>query len=245
MLPAGSVKLLSPAKIIKQGTDNCVIETVEGLIYKSRRVIVSVPTVLYPSITFEPALPLPKHDLSMSTVLGYYSKLVLVYDAPWWRDAGLSGVMESSVGPVSFTRDTCSEEDGQYSITCFLVGELGRRWSALSDEDRRTQVLDQVRAVFGVGANASHIPEPVKVHEMEWAKEEWIRGAPCPLTPPGVLTSDAGKAIRDAFGRVHFVGTETSIDFKGYMEGAVRSGIRGAREVLQALGLDNVKVHGN
>ena len=245
MLPAGSVKLLSPAKIIKQGTEHCVIETVEGLIYKSRRVIVSVPTVLYPSVTFEPALPLPKHDLSRSTVLGYYSKLVLVYDAPWWRDAGLSGVMESSAGPVSFTRDTCSEEDGQYSITCFLVGELGRRWSTLSDQDRRTQVLDQVRAVFGVGANASHIPEPVKVHEMEWAKEEWIRGAPCPLTPPGVLTSDAGKAIRDAFGRVHFVGTETSIDFKGYMEGAVRSGIRGAREVLQALGLDNVKAHGN
>ncbi|WXC48691.1 hypothetical protein QX201_008400 [Fusarium graminearum] len=51
---------------------------------------------------------------------------------------------------------------------------------------------------------------------------------------PGLLTSDSGKALREFYGRIHFVGTETSLVWKGYMEGAVRSGVRGAKEVIKA-----------
>jgi len=36
-------------------------------------------------------------------------------------------------------------------------------------------------------------------------------------------------------GNVHFVGVETAGEFKGFMEGAVRSGERGAAEVVDAL----------
>jgi monoamine oxidase len=35
---------------------------------------------------------------------------------------------------------------------------------------------------------------------------------------------------------VHFAGTETAGEWKGYMEGAVRSGERAAAEVVQQLG---------
>ena len=41
--------------------------------------------------------------------------------------------------------------------------------------------------------------------------------------------------LRAPSGRVHFVGTETAYEWKGYMEGAVRSGKRGAQEVLVAM----------
>lgn len=71
--------------------------------------------------------------------------------------------------------------------------------------------------------------------EMEWAKEEFFKGAPCPVSPPGVITSVDASALRDPFGQLHFVGTETALVWVGYMEGAVRSGSRGAREVVDAL----------
>ncbi len=231
-LPSGSVRLSSPVKSIRQDDQGCSAETSDGRIYRSRKVIVSVPTALYPSIKFNPPLPAAKNNLGESTALGYYSKMVLVYDAPWWREAGLSGVMDSLIGPIGFTRDTCSEEDGQYSLTCFLVGEFGRKWSGVSTESRQKQVLDQIRTVFGI--KAAKIPAPITIHEMDWMKEEWIRGHRA-LSPPGVMTSDSGRCIRDEFKNIHFVGTETSVHFKGYMEGAVRSGIRGASEVIKAL----------
>jgi monoamine oxidase len=72
-----------------------------------------------------------------------------------------------------------------------------------------------------------NVPQPINIIEQDWSKKPWIRGVPCPFTPPGVLTSDAGKAIRVPVGNLHFVGTETAFVWKGYMEGAVRSGTKG------------------
>jgi monoamine oxidase len=40
----------------------------------------------------------------------------------------------------------------------------------------------------------------------------------------------------EAEGRHHFAGEHTSVDFQGYMEGAVETGLRAADEILTALG---------
>jgi monoamine oxidase len=69
----------------------------------------------------------------------------------------------------------------------------------------------------------------------EWIKEEFSGyGCPSCSLPPGVLTA-AGDAVREPFKNIHFVGTKTAAELKGYMEGAVRSGERGAMEVLDGL----------
>lgn len=162
-----------------------------------------------------------------------YAKTILVYERPWWREHGLSGIISSVLGLISFSRDTCIEEDRQYSITCFIVGDTGRQWSKLPAAAKREQVMRQVERAFQ--KTVQNVPQPISVIEQDWSTEPWIRGVPCPFTPPGILTSDAGKAIRDPVGNVHFVGTETSFVWKGYMEGAVRSGIWGAAEVIDVL----------
>jgi monoamine oxidase len=72
---------------------------------------------------------------------------------------------------------------------------------------------------------------------VEWAKEAFHFGAPCPVFPPG--RDGIGEVMGELerpFGKIHFVGTETTRVWRGYMEGAVRSGKRGANEVLEALG---------
>ncbi|KAF4338794.1 flavin-containing protein [Fusarium beomiforme] len=232
-LPKTAVRLRSPVKTIRQGSDGVLIETANPKQnFRAKRVIVSVPTCLYPSINFEPPLPASKKTLGESTALGCTSKAIFVFDKPWWRDAGLSGIIECETGPIHFSRDTCSPEDGQYSITCFVVGNRGRDWAKWSYAERRRIVLEQFNGVFsGIGVKA---PEPVNIILQEWIKQPWIWGCPSPVMMPGALTGDSGKALREVVGRLHFVGTETSLVWKGYMDGAVRSGIRGAKEVVQA-----------
>ena len=44
-----------------------------------------------------------------------------------------------------------------------------------------------------------------------------------------------GRALRAPVGRIHWAGTETSTYWNGYMDGAVRSGERAAKEVLDRL----------
>jgi hypothetical protein len=60
------------------------------------------------------------------------------------------------------------------------------------------------------------------------------RGAPRAVYPPGLL-SRFGHALREPFGNIHVVGTKTAFEWKGYMEGAVRVGERGASEVVSTL----------
>jgi monoamine oxidase len=66
---------------------------------------------------------------------------------------------------------------------------------------------------------------------MNWSEEPWTRGCYVGFTPPGVLT-DYGPWIKQPFGRIHWAGAETSDYWNGYMDGAVRSGERAAKEVL-------------
>lgn len=96
-------------------------------------------------------------------------------------------------------------------------------------------MLKQFRAAFSTALEeGEQVPEPIKVLEKEWAKDEWTEGGPTTVLPPGVLSGEAGREMRKPFGRVHFAGTEMATVWKGYMEGAVRSGVRAAEEVIEA-----------
>jgi monoamine oxidase len=202
------------------------------------KVIVSTPTPLYRHISFDPPLPPSKTAIVSHTILGYYAKTLLIYTSPWWRALQLSGVSNSVIGPVGFTRDTSSERDGQYSLTCFIVASLGRTWSCLSAAERQAQILAQIATMFGAAApgGPASVPQPVQILEQEWVKEEWIEGAPNPVMALGALSEGGLVRITEPFMNVHFVGTETADVWRGYMEGAVRSGERGAKEVIEALG---------
>lgn len=231
-LGADTIFLRMPAVAIDQSGDICEVMTEPGNVFRGSKVIVSVPTSLYSSISFNPSLPKNKAALSDHAVMGYYSKMIFVFQEPWWQNAGSSGVMECETGPVTFTRDTSVPIDDQWSITCFIVGERGRQWSKLSKAARHVEVWEQFSQAFGQFVDK--IPEPANVLEMEWAKQAFFLGAPCPVMTPGTLTA-VGTELATPFKNIHFVGTETAQVWRGYMEGAVRSGQRGGAEVVEAL----------
>jgi monoamine oxidase len=60
------------------------------------------------------------------------------------------------------------------------------------------------------------------------------RGWPTGSTAPDTLAR-LGAVLRAPNGRIHWAGTETADYWAGYMDGAVRSGERAAKEVLRAL----------
>ena len=180
-----------------------------------------------------PPLPKAKEELSKANVLGYQLKVMLLYAEPWWRAGNLCGLLQSFEGPVCVTRDSSVEEKNQYSLTCFVSGKLGLDLSAGTQKERFEAVLAQIQRCFGLFVSGK-VPEPLAIAEHEWAKDQWAQGCPCPVSPPGVMTK-FGHALRTPHGKVHFVGTETAFEWKGYMDGAVRSGERGAQEVVRML----------
>jgi monoamine oxidase len=66
-----------------------------------------------------------------------------------------------------------------------------------------------------------------------WAGYPWTKGS-YSYWSVGQYTKFSG-AEREASGNCHFAGEHTSIDFQGYLNGAVETGERAAGEILAAL----------
>jgi len=89
-----------------------------------------------------------------------------------------------------------------------------------------TPVLKALRVRFGTNAG-----EPIAYEEADWEREEWTRGCSAAHLATGVLTQ-FGRWLRVPVGRIHWAGTETATTSWGTIDGAIRSGLRAADEVL-------------
>ncbi|KAF5639078.1 flavin-containing protein [Fusarium sp. NRRL 52700] len=222
-----------PVVSINDQEKHVTVTTTTGKAFASNKVIISIPSAMFRELTFKPQLPARLKEITDNATLGHYNKAIVCYDRPWWKDLGYNGFFFSYVGPISIARDTSVPEKGLYALTCFVNGKPGEEWSKLRPHDRRRTVLEQLANVYNVGPE-SELWRPIEIFDQVWQHETYSRGALAPIPALGHYTKFAdvyGKPV----GNIHFVGTEYSNHWKGYMEGALNSGDIGAQEVIQAL----------
>jgi monoamine oxidase len=222
-----AVYLRCPVRGITQQHDNVVV-TSDDVIVHAPHVAVTVPPALALEIQFAPALPEDRAALYRGAVAGPESKTLLVYDEPFWRAEGFSG-QTSEPGSASEVTIDASPADGSYgTLAAFAVSHVAERFDGLPAPERHRVLLDTLAARLGPKAAA-----PVDIVETAWWHEEWTRGCSMAHFKPGILTSH-GHLLREPWGRIHWAGTETATTSHGAIDGAIRSGERAAREILEA-----------
>ena len=232
-LPAGVVRLETPVRSIIQESGRAAKIQTAGAVYSGRKIITTVPSPVLKNIAFYPPLAPAKRAWTESLYYGYYTKAMMEFKSPFWIPRGFCGLANSFIGPAGVIRDSCIPQDNKYVLTCFMGGDPGRAWAALSTPDRIKALLKQIEKLFGVSNLEDQF---VKLTAYEWVHDEYAGfGCPCASLPPGVLDTLGGNSLREPCGNLHFAGTETAGEWKGYMEGAVRSGERAAAEVIKTL----------
>jgi monoamine oxidase len=196
---------------------------------RARRVVVALPPALAGRIQYEPAMPALRDGLTQRMPQGQLVKVQAVYERPFWRADGLNGTSISDIGPCNITFDSSPRSGTPGVLLGFVGGDEARSFGRLTAQERRAAALASFARSFGPRAL-----EAVDYLEADWASEPYSRGCPVGIAPPGLLTT-YGAALREPVGRIHWAGTETSTYWNGYMDGAIRSGERAAREVLAAL----------
>lgn len=219
------VVLNAPVRRIAQGGGRVRVTTDAG-VFTGKRVIVTVPPALCGRIDYDPLLPGFRDQLTQRFPMGSVIKCEAVYDRPFWRDAGYSGQVISDTGPVKITFDNSPPSGKPGVLLGFLEGDAARQLGRRSAKARRDAALQAFARSYGDRAL-----KPRAFVTKSWAEDEWTRGCYVGYTGPGVLTS-FGEAIRAPIGRIHWAGTETATEWNGYMDGAVQSGQRAAKEVL-------------
>ena len=191
--------------------------------YAADHVVVAIPPLLAQRIDFRPSLPAPR--ATAATGRGCAVKVHLGYPAPIWRDQGLSGWSVSADGPLLSTVDDSPPDESVGVLTGFVTGAAAAAFSALPSADQQSSVLAHTGRLF------PQLPPPATVSVTDWLAEHYSRGCYAALFGPGDWLR-LGPTLTEPHGRVHWAGTETSLEFFGLMEGAIRSGRRVATELM-------------
>jgi monoamine oxidase len=221
------VVLKAPVRRIEQHGSSATVVSDRGT-WTAKRVIVATPPQLAAEIQWAPLLPVQHDALRRRMPLGTLMKCHAIYDEPFWRKDGLSGMALKidGVAPEMFDN---SPPDGSPGILMGFHGGHQWRLYAGRPQERRDAVLACFAEAFGPQAL-----KPRDYFEQDWTTERWTRGGPVSQLAPGTVT-DFLPVLGQPFRNVHWAGTETAGYWNGYMDGAVSSGERAAKEVLDKL----------
>jgi monoamine oxidase len=144
----------------------------------------------------------------------------------FWLDQGLDGGAWTDL-PVGSIQSTGSDQPGPRGIVqCYTGGRAGRRLAAMKEPARLRYALEQVEKVYpGMRENFEGGISKC------WYTDAWARGCSS-WYKPGQM-SELWPHIARPEGRVHFAGDHTSAWIR-WMQGALESGNRAAREVNEA-----------
>lgn len=208
-LTSTTLHLGEPILSLSQRDDGISVQSEKGE-YRFDEVIITLPPrLIIDSLHISPPLPSEMEStfMGLSTWMGHSAKCVIEFETPFWRDRGLSGFCFSHAGPMGEIHDACIE--GCYALFGFINAHANM-------ETIEEDVRQQCRRLFG-----SEGESILNFYCVDWRKERFSaveNDAIAPRSHPnyGIMVEHFG-------GKLHFIGTETSFEEGGYLEGAIAS----------------------
>ncbi|MES1188416.1 MAG: FAD-dependent oxidoreductase [Myxococcales bacterium] len=196
-----------------------------------RGVVLAMPPRVAARLPLQPSLPEPlrlRFDKT-PTWLGAQAKAIAVYQTPFWRQQGYSGLASSVIGPLQEIHDASPLSGVGALFGFFGLSPLARR--RLKRAELRELVLAQLARLFGEAART-----PLDFIYKDWAEEPYISSA-LDLELPNQYLSTAAPLGADErwHGRLLFAGTEQASEHAGYLEGALEAAERTAELALHCV----------
>jgi monoamine oxidase len=192
--------------------------------YFGAHVVLAAPPPPLRNVRFDPPLPEPIAAAIAGLDLGGATKVVNQFDTPFWREAGQSGFSMSDL-TYRISWDAADSYDAPGGLlTTFTTADNGRELAALAPEDRFARVRAQLATVFP--ESPAQLAGPAVT--VAWSAEPFTGGGYAVYKPNQL--SAYWEPLRAGTDRIHFAGEHTE-SLAGYMESAVRSGMRAAAHV--------------
>ena len=186
--------------------------------------ILAIPLTTARLIEFNPPLPSAHQRLVNEISYGALTKVLIEYRKRFWKDRGWNGRLSTDQHIVQ-TWDATSHLDGEHGIiTAYTGGAPGAKLSRLTDEERTKTAISVIEEIFPGSMNLIE-----RTATIAWINEPFTRCSYMALAPNQV--TEHWKTLFTRAGRLNFAGEHASI-YQGFMEGAVESGQRAARNIV-------------
>lgn len=204
------------------------VKVIAGETFEASKVILALPPKLWAKkIRFQPNLPLELLSIANQTHTWMEDsiKVALRYEQPFWQQNNQSGALFSNAGPITEFYDHSNYERTKFA----LCGFMSTAYKNLNDQDRKHNVLVQLKNTFG--ENALNF---IDYQECIWSKEEHTFAHSESLLLPH---QNNGKLIfRKTFfeDKLFISSAESAEEFPGYMDGAVLAGNFVAEKIISS-----------
>jgi monoamine oxidase len=190
--------------------------------------ICAVPFSVQKNIEVAPAFSVEKQRAIEQLPYLSASKIFLQSRKRFWVNGGESGFATTDL-PIGQVWDMTYKQPGTRGILqAFPISLDSRRVTGMPENERINFALEQVETIYP--GMREHFESGVTKC---WDEDEWSRGATS-YYKPGQFSSLLPHVARPE-GRIHFAGEHTSVWIDGWMQGALESGNRVAREVNDAV----------
>ena len=227
---ADKIRYAAPVVRIEQGARGVKAVFLRAGAYHTLtgdHVICAVPFSVQKNIEVVPAFSVEKQQAIEQLPYLSASKICLQAKNRFWVSNGQSGFATTDL-PVREVYDMTYRQPGTRGILqAFPVSLHSRRVTAMTEQERISFALGQVEMIYP--GMREHFEGGVTKC---WDEDEWARGASA-YYKPGQFSSLLPHVARPE-GRIHFAGEHTSVWIDGWMQGALESGERAAREVNDA-----------
>lgn len=216
------------AKVIsvEQSAGQVLISTEDGQLHSADRLLCTVPLPVLNKIQFTPALSQQKTEAANGAYnYSPSTRMFSQFDLRFWQNQGLNGWGETD-RPEEIWQPSWDDPGTKGVVLSYLRGPAAAQFDLLSEQQKLDSVLQKWEiALPGAEMNLSN------QHIFSWAREEYS-GAAFADPSPGQQTIYADHlGLRE--GRIHFAGEHAS-SFHAWIQGALESGIRAAREIHTA-----------
>ena len=230
------------SEITELQKNDITVSCTDGSSYNAKFIICTTPPKQVGKIKFDPQMPLPRRlYLEKELQMGNLVKTYIFYETSFWIEDGYSGEMFlnggtnkdislscDTEGPITFGANA-STPNGTHALVVFHGGKISDQWMDQPKEVRKAAIIKQLVKMFG-----SKAEKPIDYLEYSWRDNEFIEGY-FAYGLPG--STDKLHYLRQPHGSVFFAGTETSLVYTGYMEGAIQSGYRAGAEIAIEIGM--------
>ena len=207
---------------ITQNSDNVIVDTGVNQ-FQADRVLCTVPLTVLNKINFTPNLSSEKQS-AMNGGFRYApaTRIYIQFKNRFWENESLNGWGNSDV-PEEIWQPSWDMSGNTGVLMSYLRWSAAEDMDTLNDDERNNSILNRWENIFDGSIN--NFDTGVS---KSWALDEWSKGAWASPTTSQNETLD--ESISQIEGRVHFAGEHASND-RGWMQGALFSGLRGSTEI--------------
>jgi monoamine oxidase len=210
------VKLSTPVKAIRQGDGEVVVTTEESETVSARALVVTVPLNVLSSIEFSPPLSEGKRAIASEGQAGTGVKLHIKVRGQLGDFTG----MAPWPAPLSSLTSKYADAEGTV-LTAF--GPSGKLLDINDDgaiQNAVQRVLPEAEVEWAMG--------------YDWNVDRFSRGTWC-VYRPGQMTKYLRELQRPE-GRIFYAGGDNASGCRGFIDGAIESGLRASRQAVRQVG---------